>query len=308
VSVSLSAFVGIVAFLATLDALVTAHGTIRTFCLLAAVLFLLVGLGTLAARPDPRRRLTLTISVALMTVALIGVAILRPHHKADSLTSPRLRNTTAGEPTSSPSFGSLLPKAAPLDPYLYALGSKDLETRRNAVSSLSRLTHDPHTSDEDRRSVLLGLASMIRHFGPANPLAPTTRDYCFEEPALHYPADVDLALKTLGHRLDKDIGAVPIDLTGANLAYASIRGLDYAGVQFDNALMCRMFLSTSNFKGATFVGANLRYSYLLDATGISVMQLSAASSLCKIHLTHQLSASAEWLNLLATDAENPRGC
>ncbi len=84
---------------------------------------------------------------------------------------------------------------------------------------------------------------MIRQYSPVNRAAPSTRDYCFQVPAPPYPPDLDLALKDLGARLPADVHSVPIDLTGANLAYASIQSLDYENVQFDNALMCRMFLT-----------------------------------------------------------------
>ncbi|MFL6163616.1 MAG: pentapeptide repeat-containing protein [Jatrophihabitantaceae bacterium] len=161
---------------------------------------------------------------------------------------------------------------------------------------------NPIEPQVQRVAILRRLAAFVQDRGPVSNT--DTLTYCTKKHPLHYPTDVELALQAIGGRLSQDISQT-IDLSGANLAYASIQRMDFRNVRFDDAVICRAYLNGSRFDGATFRGTILRFSVMQDASGISGDQLLNAYSLCGLVLPIQLSNSPPLLKKIALEPDYP---
>jgi hypothetical protein len=185
-------------------------------------------------------------AVAVVIAAFIGgiftlVNTLIPYafrSSGQAATSPP--STTSIAPTPTAAAPSNEEKASELAALLAALRSTDPEVRKNAVTTLRVTVTDPSARQETRDAVLQRLAACVRDRAPQSPGADTL-SYCLKAPTTRYPTEVSLAMQAIGVRLDQDSN-FPIDLSGVNLAYASLQSLDLRNVRFEGALLCRTFL------------------------------------------------------------------
>ena len=74
-----------------------------------------------------------------------------------------------------------------------------------------------------------------------------------------------------------------VNVSGANLAYSYLQNLNFANVRFDGALLCRVWFNSSKFTEASFIGSNLQWSFLTDASGITAAQLAQVASSDGMH-------------------------
>jgi hypothetical protein len=216
-----------------------------------------------------------------------------------STSSPSPPATSVRRP--SPPAPSSPAAPIPLETVLAPLGSSSPEIRKNGISALKLLIQNPAESPQRRRAVLQRLASFVRDRAPSLPSA-DTYGYCLKPKDTQYPTDAGLALEALGARLGQDAN-FPIDLSRVNLAYSNLQRLDLRNINFDGALLCRTFLNRSRFDGATFGVAIVRFSFMNDATGLTVSQLGAAYTLYKTELPSALASSAVLAPRVRTDPD-----
>lgn len=197
-------------------------------------------------------------------------------------------------PAPRPQFDDTVWKSA-----LNDLDGRQPGAHRKAITELKPILQSTEAPREVRAAILQHVAAFVRDHAPAVP-AGGTYAYCLQEPPLTYPSEIALAMEAIGARQPDDTD-LAIDLTGVNLAFANLQNLDLRNVQFDGALICRGWLGGSNFEGATFRQADLRFSYLDTSVGLSETQLIATESLAGTHLTQALADHPSLQQLLSLD-------
>ncbi|MGL5828677.1 MAG: pentapeptide repeat-containing protein, partial [Angustibacter sp.] len=175
-------------------------------------------------------------------------------------------------PSTAPTRSSALPTTRPsysADPLAlevlpnYQLAQKelvsnDLEVRLNAILNLGEWARSPAAQPERRRQILQRMTFVVATRSPPIPKS-NPADYCYEQPPPEVAADVQAALNVIGRRLEAD-ASEPINLSGANIAYASLVNLDLRNITFDAALACRAMFTGSNIDGATFRSTNIGWA------------------------------------------------
>lgn len=188
-----------------------------------------------------------------------------------------------------------------LNESLEGLASDDIEIRLNAIANLR---YTVVKGDPELREVVLGrLAQLIRGRGEQIPPGQDAYGYCVEGSTEKLaPNDVQAALDVIGDRPPQDT-ATPIDLNSTNISYTRWYGLNMRNVRFDNALMCRVLMADALLDGSTFLGSNLRWSYMNCTQGLIAEQLVAAGRLYGAHLPVVLAGSPELRSMIDDDPD-----
>lgn len=158
-----------------------------------------------------------------------------------------------------------------------------------------------------RYRILTILALYVSQHAPPMPSADNTFAYCLMRSPPRLPLALYEALRIIGNRNPNDVGR-RIDLSDVNLAYSVLDGLNLTNVNFDNDLLCRTIFFGSTFKGTSFVGADLRFSIIKEASGLQVGQLRVAYSLYKAQLPKTVAANDDIADLvikILTSGANP---
>lgn len=185
------------------------------------------------------------------------------------------------------------------------LASSNQEIRKDAIANLEirvNQERDPIV----RRAIFRRLVIFVRDHSQPLPKG-GSYGYCTQSAKPAFPSEALSALQLIGQRQGADL-AVKLDLSGTNLAYASLPNLRLNNIDFDGALLCRTVLTGSTFNDATFVGATLRYAFVTGAVGIGVEQLAGVYSLCGTELPLPLRSNATLRRLEATDPEPHLRC
>jgi hypothetical protein len=199
---------------------------------------------------------------------------------------------------------SVLPSvsSAPLPPnFVEALSELESGDEDTAVIGVRDLGFIYDTAAPALRSRVITV--LVQYISVAAPPMPSQADsfgYCLANPPPNYPAGVSAALRILGNRNPADVGQV-VNLSGINLAYATLDGLDFQNVNFDNDLLCRVISFRSDFQGASFDGADLRFSIIKYPTGLTAEQLQAVYSLYKANLPAGITANKSIAGLIRKD-------
>lgn len=135
------------------------------------------------------------------------------------------------------------------------LGSNTMTIRLGGIYALQRIMND---SSADQPAVDQVLSAFIRSQPPVTPVTSTNQH------TAQFPIDSQAALDVLltrNHKYDKQ----PIDLIGANLGNASLRGADVTNVHLSGADLSHADLQGANLTGVVMVYANLTGANLADA-------------------------------------------
>jgi hypothetical protein len=230
---------------------------------------------------SPGQKVTIIVAViaALGTVGGAAInALLAPHPRSAS----RGHHRTSAAP--SPGIISLLPTFAGARADIQ---SSNPSVRDQGVNDFNILY--PTASPVTQWRIISTLVGFVQDYAPAMPNSANVYAYCLTEPPLSYPADLTTALKIIGSRSDANSGR-SVNLSGLNLAYAVLDGLNFANVNFDSDLLCRTIFYDSRFQSASFEGADLRFAIIMHAQGLTVGQLRASYSLCKAKLPRTVAA------------------
>jgi hypothetical protein len=205
-------------------------------------------------------------------------------------------------PTPTPTPTPKQYDASSLPSMLNGLGSPSPTTRANTLAVLKLAVRDPSLNAELRHTILDRLVSYVKEGEHYVAPGPGSFDYCLKPPRTKYPPDLDFALQILGKRLAVDYPYV-IDLSGVNLGYATMINLDFENARFDNATLCRTLMFGTNFTGASFNNADLRFSPMIGAVGLTEDQLTRAYTLFKVSLPKYLDSSRILTHLKSVDPE-----
>jgi hypothetical protein len=126
--------------------------------------------------------------------------------------------------------------------------------------------------------------------------------YCLQQPGPPaYPPYLNQALRIIGERNPDDLGQ-SVNLSGLNFAYATLDG-NFENVNFDDDLLCRAISYGSDFEGASFAGADLRFFDVMNSDGLSAQQLQSAYSLYKAQIPQAIASNGTIEYLLRTDPQ-----
>jgi hypothetical protein len=243
------------------------------------------------------------VMIIVAIIGLIGVL------GAPTITGWFSSRSVADQAEPTPAAPSTTPSAAPsptsgppeYQDELDGLASKDAAVWKKSIQRLASVVTDKSESPQGRQIVLRSLAAFVRTHAPKT-LA-RSYDYCLKDPPpLYVPHEVEFALQTIGTKLPEDDELV-INLTGINIAYASLPDLNLRNVRLDGSLLCRAILVKSRLDGASFRNTNLRFSWMQESQGITADQLALAASLQKVELPAYLADSPMLTPMLVKDPE-----
>ena len=188
----------------------------------------------------------------------------RAHHHVTRAHAPRV--SSASQPTFKEARAEIR--------------SPNLRVRDQGVTDFS-IVDSGKVSQTAQWQIVKILESYLGHYAALKgESSAETYAYCASPVPLNYNPYFTEALKMIGSRSDGNVDK-NVDLSGLNLAYAILDDLNFSHVHFDNDLLCRTWFIGDSFQHASFVEADLRFTRMLNAQGLTVGQLRATSSLCK---------------------------
>jgi hypothetical protein len=196
-----------------------------------------------------------------------------PHHNGRKRRSPRVDGSV-----SLPTFENAF----------VDINSSRPKVRDQGVADFGFLY--PRDSPSGQWGIIGILVQYVRDYAPAVPNSADFFAYCNTQPPLIHPRALTEALTVIGSR-DNINARRPINLSNLNLAYVKLDGLSFTNVNFDSDLLCRTTFYSDSFRGSSFVGADLRFTRIRIAQGLTVGELRAAESLCKAILPRDIAAS-----------------
>lgn len=248
----------------------------------------------LKSTPSPKRREVLIAAVITGGAAVLAAIIT----SVFSLLSGSGTSSTGSQVASPSRTASPSSVQTDFNRALAEMESGRVGTVDNGVADLGIVYY--MASPVLQRKIISILVQYIAAYAPPMPIAASSFGYCLMNPPPNYPSGPADALKIIGSR---GIGGISqkINLSNINLAYATLDGLNLQNVNFDNDLLCRVISYGSNFEGASFEGADLRFMIIKDAKGLTAGQLRTAYSLYKAELPGALAADKLIEDLIRKD-------
>jgi hypothetical protein len=247
----------------------------------------------LASGSTARRRETAVSILTAMATLILVVAL-------GGLTSLAFNLGTSSLPP------AIMPPSSVYHPPPVAFGSAESELRSGqelkVAAGINDLGFIAETADPALRSTII--SALIGYIRTAAPPMPTRRQsfsYCLASPPRHYPPTISNALLVIASIVVPGDTRQIIELNDLNFAYATFNDLNFRNMDFDDDLLCRVTFYGSDFAGASFRGACLRFVIISDPSHLTSVQLQSAYSLYKAELPPALAASPRIRSMIQED-------